>query len=33
MISANVATPKNKRQQSVNRAPTECQPFWVLHDI
>jgi hypothetical protein len=31
MVNVNIATPKNERQQSINRASTERQRFWVLH--
>ena len=31
MVSVQVATPENKRQQSINRVATERQQCWVLN--
>jgi len=33
IVNVVVATPKNERQQSVNRALTEDQLFWVLNHV
>jgi len=31
MVSVNVTTPENERQQSINRVSTERKQSWVLH--